>query len=109
MIVYNWQNYMMVVSKQIEKSFEEYDTFFKRNGLNFEQVCKLFQTELKIAPSIIYQNQTQFLQELPLFELDAKICELGIIGPTAIKDILISKGHKEIIPFYKYINSRFSN
>lgn len=38
-----------------------------------------------------------------------KLCELGIISPGAIKSALFKKGHKEIVPFYKYIHSRFSN
>jgi hypothetical protein len=38
-----------------------------------------------------------------------KLCELGIISAGAIKSALFKKGHKEIVPFYKYIHSRFSN
>lgn len=33
---------MMTLSIQIEKSFSDYDSYFNRQGLNYEQMCKLF-------------------------------------------------------------------
>jgi hypothetical protein len=47
--------------------------------------------------------------ELNEFETDPKMVESGLIGIQGIKQLLLKKGYKEITPFYKYIEGRFSN
>jgi len=58
--IFHWKEYMISVSKQLEKSFLDYDSFFKRNALNYEQVVNLMQLELRISPYVFFGNATRF-------------------------------------------------
>ena len=58
--IFHWKEYMISVSKQLEKSFLDYDSFFKRNALNYEQVVNLMQLELRISPYVFFGNANRF-------------------------------------------------
>ena len=83
---------MMTVSKQLDKSFAEYDQYFKRGGLNFTQFSKMMQDELKIAPSVLVRSERAFLDEIRLLGEEPLLVEQGLIGLTGVKRLLVLKG-----------------
>lgn len=93
----------------MEKSFQEYDSFFKRNALNYEQVINLMQLELRISPFVFFGSAQMFQEHLNIMEdtVDFKIN--GLIGIETIKKTLVMRANSEITPFYNYIHNKFMN
>ena len=56
-VMSQWHEYIESLSRQIERSFVDYDAYLKRNAINFEQFHQILVVDLRISLQGCLGNQ----------------------------------------------------